>query len=357
MTDRPITQAQLNGLEAAADKVFSKLGIDIEFTRHFLDRVNDERNRTQITIKELGMLFAKEYKKWGRKIATMPVDAEAVMKDLSSEINIPFVLNKDGKEKDLVAKTVMRKKDFKSPDPALPVESVNEENHSELYYVQPDGKWKKGADGRSKGLKRSELPTDAVIAEDSVCWDGYEKVPGKKNYEKGSCRKKTTEEKHGAKKGSQVKGKEPTPKTSKPSRTGEQKHPMHGRLVGEQAVQAAWESYQVDEDVVDPRQAVLMKALNYLDSRIKQDGNRQSIGGYAFDVGREINLGQIGINAKDLAQLYRDWKGTTPVTEGWMEKNLYYLDEVIDMEEKHSESKGQKQVNETKTERRKKAKK
>ena len=42
---QPITKSQLDALEAAADKVFGKLGIDIEFTRHFLDRVNDERNR------------------------------------------------------------------------------------------------------------------------------------------------------------------------------------------------------------------------------------------------------------------------------------------------------------------------
>lgn len=27
------------------------------------------------------------------------------------------------------------------------------------------------------------------VTEDSVCWDGYRKVPGKKDYEKGSCQK------------------------------------------------------------------------------------------------------------------------------------------------------------------------
>lgn len=126
MTDQPITRAQLDALERVADKVFGKLGIDIEFTHHFLDRVNDERNQKQITIRELGQLFAKEYQRWGGTISGMAVDAQAVMKDLSSAINIPFVLNKDGKEKDLVAKTVMRKKNFTTPDKTLPVESIAE---------------------------------------------------------------------------------------------------------------------------------------------------------------------------------------------------------------------------------------
>jgi len=338
-----ITKAQLNNLEQAADKVFGKLGLDIEFTRHFLDRANDERNSKPITIKELAELFVKEYRRWGNKIAKMDFDAEAVMKDLTSQINIPFVINPDGNGKDLVAKTVMRKKNFTSPDPTLPVESVtesrdlwyllvdgdeynewgtgsvigtknemgkfakkirreyrkengrdpdimfvraepkrikklrphksvNEEGHDKnLYYVQPDGEWKKGGDGRSKGRKRKNIPKGAKIVErkvkeDSVCWDGYEKVPGKKDYEKGSCRKKNKnensypkpisgrditdsvtqanvkvlgqsvkEEKHGAKKGTQAKGKSPTPKKSRPTAGSETPHPMRGKLVGENA--------------------------------------------------------------------------------------------------------------------------
>ena len=126
---RPITKAQLDALENVVDRVFANIGIDVEFTRHFLDRVNDERNRKQITIRELGELFAKEYRRWGREIAKMPVDTQAVMKDLSSELNIPFVLNPDGKETDLVAKTVMRKKNFRTPNKTLPVESVIESDN------------------------------------------------------------------------------------------------------------------------------------------------------------------------------------------------------------------------------------
>ena len=59
--DNEVTQAQLDVLEKVLDQVFAQVGIDVEFTRHFLDRVNDERNRRQITIKELGLLFKKEF--------------------------------------------------------------------------------------------------------------------------------------------------------------------------------------------------------------------------------------------------------------------------------------------------------
>lgn len=118
-----VTQKQLDTLESVLDKVFSKVGIDVEFTRHFIDRVNDERNVKPISIKELGMLFKKEFIKYGKPIAQLGPDAEAVMKDLTSDINIPFVLNWNGEELELVAKTVMRKKDFKSSNKEFAVET------------------------------------------------------------------------------------------------------------------------------------------------------------------------------------------------------------------------------------------
>ena len=123
-----VTQAQLDALEKVLDQVFAKVGIDIEFTRHFIDRVNDERNIKPISIKELAMLFKKEFIKYGKPIAQLGPDAQAVMKDLESDINIPFALNWNGEELELVAKTVMRKKDFKSSNKEFTVErSITED--------------------------------------------------------------------------------------------------------------------------------------------------------------------------------------------------------------------------------------
>lgn len=118
-----ITQGMLDILEKHLDKLFSAVGIDIEFTRHFIDRVNDERNKKPITLKELGALFRDAYVKYGKKIAEMGPDAQAVIKDMRSDVNLPFILNWDERnhELDLIAKTVMRKKNFMTSDPELPI--------------------------------------------------------------------------------------------------------------------------------------------------------------------------------------------------------------------------------------------
>ena len=126
--DKKITQSDIDALETFADRIFGKVGIDVEFTRHFLDRVNDDRNGEQITGSELTRLFKQEYKRWGKPIAQMGPDQEAVMKDLQTDINMPFALrwDKDNNELDLIVKTVMRKKDFKTSNKEFPVESIEE---------------------------------------------------------------------------------------------------------------------------------------------------------------------------------------------------------------------------------------
>ena len=80
-------------------------------------------NKEQITIEELRSLFQKTYQKYAKDIVKKEVDWQAVLKDLQSKINIPFVLvwDKKNNELDLVAKTVMRKNDFKTSNPFLKV--------------------------------------------------------------------------------------------------------------------------------------------------------------------------------------------------------------------------------------------
>jgi predicted kinase len=122
-----ITKQQMDYLESVLDKAFANLGIDVEFTKHFFDRVNDIRNKTQITAKEIAILYKKEYMKYGKPLAKLPDGAEGVMKDLESDINIPFVIKYDSNnnEIDLVAKTIMRKKNFTTPSKQYTVEQNN----------------------------------------------------------------------------------------------------------------------------------------------------------------------------------------------------------------------------------------
>lgn len=117
-----VSQKDLNQLEKILDKLFAGVGIDIEFTRHFLDRVNDKRNGKPITIGELKQLFTKTYSKYASEISKHDIDWQAVIKDVSTNINSPIVLNYDKRKGlQLVTKTVMRKPNFKTPNRVLKV--------------------------------------------------------------------------------------------------------------------------------------------------------------------------------------------------------------------------------------------
>ena len=129
-SEREIKKSDLDQIEKYADRIFASLGIDVEFTRHFLDRVNDERNVKQITPSELTRLFKQSYKKYGKTIAKLGPDAQAVINDMKTDINMPFVLNVKGGELELVAKTVMRKKNFKTTDRKFAFESVSDIFHA-----------------------------------------------------------------------------------------------------------------------------------------------------------------------------------------------------------------------------------
>jgi len=120
----PVTAVDMKQLETFADRIFADVGIDVEFTKHFMDRVNSERNAKPIVPAELTRLFKQERKRYGKPIAQMGPDSEAVMRDLQTNINVPFalVLDKDNDELDLIAKTVMRKKDFDTPNRVFAVE-------------------------------------------------------------------------------------------------------------------------------------------------------------------------------------------------------------------------------------------
>lgn len=111
-----ITPQELANLEKFADEIWGKLKIDVEFTRHFYDRLNDNRNNPPITKEEMRDFFKKAFKKYGGKIRQLGKSAEAVLTQLSTDLNLPFALEFDPKtgELDLITKTIMRKDKFKT---------------------------------------------------------------------------------------------------------------------------------------------------------------------------------------------------------------------------------------------------
>ena len=123
---KKIKKSDLDQIERYADKIFGVVGIDVEFTRHFLDRLNDARNQRQITYAELTRLFKQSYKKYGKKISKLGDDAQAVINDMKTDINMPFVLNKNKRgELELIAKTIMRKKNFSTSNQKLSFETYS----------------------------------------------------------------------------------------------------------------------------------------------------------------------------------------------------------------------------------------
>lgn len=115
-----VSTDELEKVEKFADTLWKKAGVDVDFSRHFGDRVNDERNTKPISAAELVRIFKKEYERNAKAIAKMD-EPEAVMKDRGTDINVPFALNPMYNKKHMVAKTVMRKPNFHTSNPEFVV--------------------------------------------------------------------------------------------------------------------------------------------------------------------------------------------------------------------------------------------
>lgn len=118
--DVEITASKMKDFEKFVDRMFEKFKIDFEFTKHFGERMNDDRNSPKIKLKELADLIKKIYAKHGNPLKGQ-AGAELVVKDLQSDLNMPIVVKYDEKndEIDIVAKTIMRKKNFSTPNPVV----------------------------------------------------------------------------------------------------------------------------------------------------------------------------------------------------------------------------------------------
>lgn len=120
-----LTVAHMKAFEQFVDRMFKKFGIDFEFTKHFRERMSHERNDPCIDMKELASMIQKIYKKYqnGEKSLNKFVDAEAVIKDMQTDLNMPIAVEYDRKNDqiEVIAKTIMRKKNFRTPNPEIKV--------------------------------------------------------------------------------------------------------------------------------------------------------------------------------------------------------------------------------------------
>lgn len=117
LCEETITADQMRRFEAKVDEIFKKFKIDFDFTKHFGERMNDERNKPLISLKDLSDTIKKIYAKHGNPLKGQ-VGAEAVVRDVQNDLNIPVAVKYDERndEIDVVAKTIMRKRNFATPN-------------------------------------------------------------------------------------------------------------------------------------------------------------------------------------------------------------------------------------------------
>ena len=120
---KEMSKSTLNKIEKFAEKKLSPE--DIEFTKHFFDRVNDPRNGKEISDAELTGFF-KRLSKFKKKFKEfLEKYKQIVVTDKRHDINIPFVKQAN----QIIAKTVMRKKNFQTSNPKLAFEDSNPKAH------------------------------------------------------------------------------------------------------------------------------------------------------------------------------------------------------------------------------------
>lgn len=120
-----ITKNQLVGLEHQLNNLWIQLQQSLKirtvlitkFSKHFVDRINDPRNKPQITLNEINSLFTKVYTEYGKTIISMSPYSLGTLRDETTNINVPFGLqwDRDAQLMQLVATTV--KRDEREMDP------------------------------------------------------------------------------------------------------------------------------------------------------------------------------------------------------------------------------------------------
>lgn len=112
--------ADMRSVERYADDELDP--VDVEFGKHFFDRLVDPRNGREITTTELMDFFTRLSSRKEQFINFIKKYHEFVVKDRRTNINIPFMsqLNQ------AIAKTIMRKPNFMTTNPVIALEGVDD---------------------------------------------------------------------------------------------------------------------------------------------------------------------------------------------------------------------------------------
>jgi hypothetical protein len=112
--------ADMRSVERYADDELDP--IDVEFGRHFFDRLIDPRNGKEITTSELLGFFTRLISRKEQFVNFIKKYHEFVVKDRRTNINIPFI----SQVNQAIAKTIMRKPNFMTSNPVIALEGEHD---------------------------------------------------------------------------------------------------------------------------------------------------------------------------------------------------------------------------------------
>lgn len=113
--------ANVVNLENQVTQLFNDIGLRVQFSKHFKDRVDNNYGReSSVTEDEILKMFLQLKRRYGRQLfnaKNRPKEFIGLLKDASTNLNIPFSIDYDkvynGLHK-LNAITIMRKKNFQN---------------------------------------------------------------------------------------------------------------------------------------------------------------------------------------------------------------------------------------------------
>ena len=118
-----VTQGDVEFVDDFADRKLAPIDVDLT-GNHFFDRLNDPRNRPDISVEELEEFFDKLADEKEEFIKFLKQYKDVVVKDTDTNINIPFMKRANK----AIAKTIMRKKNFMTSNKVLPLKEGRYDN-------------------------------------------------------------------------------------------------------------------------------------------------------------------------------------------------------------------------------------
>jgi hypothetical protein len=150
-----IPMADLVKIDQYADTQLNPF--DVVLTdKHFFDRLQDPRNKKDISPAELIGFFKRLGKNKKKFVEFLNQYNQIVAKDNRTKINIPFMKQANK----VIAKTIMRKDDFKTPSPEYKFEDIHERSSLTGGYGaepgEPDTAWLTDGSARKIDTARPE---------------------------------------------------------------------------------------------------------------------------------------------------------------------------------------------------------